>query len=150
MENKIYQLVYVSYTRKAFSEPALFSLLKKSRIANQRNNLSGFLLYSEKNFIQLIEGEKNKVESLYDKITHDPRHSGIIRLYSDYVAKRDFPDWSMGFEHLEHRTVLKQVRGLNHLTDHYLSDDDKVQLDEVSQEISTLIKVFRTTSHLDC
>ncbi len=76
-------------------------LLQQSRVNNQRLGITGMLLYKGLEFMQVIEGEENKVRQLSSKIEKDPRHSGYTELRWEIIQKPHFPDWSMGFKSLE-------------------------------------------------
>lgn len=52
-------------------------------------------------FLQLLEGEESAVESLYQKITSDPRHQHVTRIFLVRDGERVFPNWSMGFKRIE-------------------------------------------------
>ncbi|MEP6948093.1 MAG: BLUF domain-containing protein [Ginsengibacter sp.] len=91
-------LVYVSSACKHFSEEDLKTLLMKSRENNIKLGITGMLLYSENNFIQVIEGELASINGLYSNITNDPRHTGFLTLLRGEIQARNFPDWSMGFK----------------------------------------------------
>lgn len=96
----MFQLIYVSTSVRDMSKEELLTLLDHSVENNKKNNLTGMLLYGGGNFIQIIEGEKNKVKSLYEIIKQDNRHRGCITLVSKEVEERLFPGWSMGFKYL--------------------------------------------------
>ena len=90
-------LVYLSTARSLFSDSDLMDLLKKSQANNQAAGITGLLLYSNGNFIQLLEGEAEIVRALYSRITQDPRHHNCIQLFDRATQARLFPEWSMGF-----------------------------------------------------
>ena len=63
---------------------------------NQQMNITGLLVYFEKLFFQIIEGNDPQVDQLFIKIGKDPRHEDIVRLKTDYdIDQRLFPTWSM-------------------------------------------------------
>lgn len=95
-------LVYVSSATTLMSEEELVALLQGAREINARQGITGLLLYSSGNFIQVIEGEEVAVEELFQKISLDPRHSNIIILLKRPLQQRMFADWSMGFKALDH------------------------------------------------
>jgi hypothetical protein len=82
----------------AFTDRDLKNLLETSRRHNEACQITGLLLYVYGNFIQLLEGRKEDVLAMVDRIGEDTRHRGMIRLLEADCAKREFPDWSMGFE----------------------------------------------------
>jgi hypothetical protein len=53
------------------------------------------LLYAEGNFFQVLEGPKDVVEALYDKIERDPRHNRVTQIISEPIARRSFGAWHM-------------------------------------------------------
>jgi hypothetical protein len=56
------------------------------------------LLYSDSNFIQVIEGDLQAINELYSRITNDRRPTGFIKLLKGEIQTRNFPEWSMGFK----------------------------------------------------
>ena len=96
-----YQILYISHAKQDFEDQDLVALLKKARTTNIAEDVSGFLLYNDQIFIQLLEGEKIAVEKIMCKISGDMRHEGIIFLIrGEAECGRIFPDWSMGFRHM--------------------------------------------------
>jgi hypothetical protein len=101
------QLAYVSSAKSPFSEAQLVALLTKSRANNEAAGVTGLLLYRDGNFIQAIEGEREAVTALHRKIATDPRHHGLITMYTREVEAREFAQWSMGFRNLADPSVLE-------------------------------------------
>lgn len=83
----------------------------KFRKNNDKNSITGLLLYSEGAFLQLFEGEDKPVDKLMKKIQKDNIHHSIIILVDKTSDKRVFPDWSMGFESVPIRQ-FKEVKQL--------------------------------------
>ncbi len=98
--NKIYYILYVSAAEKLFSKEDLVDLLRNAREKNQRLGVTGMLLYKDGDFIQLLEGDREAVKTLFDTIKADPRHGGTMVLAEGNADERVFPDWSMGFRNL--------------------------------------------------
>jgi hypothetical protein len=93
----MHHIIYLSKVSAPLSEGTLVSLLKQARTNNQQRKITGFLLYSDRQFLQLIEGEQAEVTKLYAKLTQDPRHSGVIKLADKPITHRSFAEWSMAF-----------------------------------------------------
>jgi len=93
-------IVYMSTAIKAFSDIELKELLTQSQKNNTRDNITGMLLYGQGSFVQVIEGDDEKIKETYQRILNDDRHKGIIELAQGTLEKRNFPDWSMGFNTL--------------------------------------------------
>lgn len=66
-------LVYVSSAVKLFSSAELQQLLRGARENNSSRDITGMLLYKDGNFMQVLEGEKEPVLALRDRISRDPR-----------------------------------------------------------------------------
>ena len=97
----MYCLVYISSATKLLTQDELLALLAECHEYNEVNGITGMLLYKEGNFMQAIEGEEQEVLRLFEKISKDPRHTGIISLVQGQQDKREFPGWSMGFRSLD-------------------------------------------------
>jgi len=94
------QLVYVSSSKGLFSATDLDDILRASRRNNARLGITGILLYRGGNIMQVLEGEAEPLEQIFQVIRADPRHTGVIKLIDREVAKRDFEFWSMDFQDL--------------------------------------------------
>lgn len=99
----MFSLVYVSSAVKPFSRQALADLLSVSRANNAQLDVSGMLLYKNGGFMQVLEGEEFTVRQLHARIAENPAHRGMLVLLQQRQAKRDFPEWSMGFRDLNAR-----------------------------------------------
>lgn len=67
------------------------SILNDACEFNDKNDITGLLIYSEGNFFQLIEGEKELIKELYyDKIRKDPRHNNLISFVETDITKPAF------------------------------------------------------------
>lgn len=93
-------LVYISSAVSLMSEQELTEMLRQSRDNNQRNNITGMLLYKDGNFMQVIEGEDATVAELHKKILLDSRHKDIMTLLKGPIASRQFGNWSMAFHNI--------------------------------------------------
>ncbi|MEO7912139.1 MAG: BLUF domain-containing protein [Roseiflexaceae bacterium] len=95
-------LLYASSAPFLLDDAELVEILRVSQAKNARVGITGMLLYKGGNFMQVIEGPDDAVAALYDHIGRDPRHHAIETLLNDPLAERDFPNWSMGFQNLDH------------------------------------------------
>jgi uncharacterized Fe-S cluster-containing MiaB family protein len=100
MGSKLYSLLYASSASKDFTESELKSLLEEIREKNRQQNITGVLLYGNKSFLQVLEGEREKLQELYKRIERDPRHKTIVKLHEEDIEERVFGDWSMAFSRI--------------------------------------------------
>jgi hypothetical protein len=105
------QLIYVSAATVPFTERELASLLLRARFKNQRLGVSGLLIHHAGSFFQVIEGNPDTVQTLYDRIALDKRHARILPLVRGLVPQRAFGEWSMGF--VAAHPQLKELAGFN-------------------------------------
>jgi hypothetical protein len=89
------------------SPEALTELLRQARSYNQDHRLTGLLLYAAgtKEFVQVLEGPRDEVAHIYQKIAQDERHKHAFVLHEAVTAGRMFPDWRMGFVSTELKDV---------------------------------------------
>lgn len=142
---KIYQLIYLSKAAQAFSDKELVALLEIAKINNVSDNLTGFLLYHENNFIQLLEGSRDKVEALFKILQQDKRHKNVIRLFSGYAEKRDFPEWSMGFKSID-KSALSVMEHAGLLLEAGSLADEELQ--KYSLHVRLFVQAFRDDSRV--
>jgi hypothetical protein len=100
----MFELVYYSISKTEITTEMIGDILKKSRETNSKKNITGCLLFYDKVFLQLLEGEKEVVQELYEKIKKDERHSEVTLLIEQEVTERMFPAWSMAF----HESINKE------------------------------------------
>lgn len=103
----MYYIVYVSQAKKPMDAATLESLLSTSRKWNTSLGLTGMLIYrysedADKGyFIQMLEGGKSEVRTLFEKIRRDKRHHTVLTLGEGEIDTRMFSDWAMGFKNID-------------------------------------------------
>ena len=102
----MYYVLYASSATEPFTSEKLRALLAQSQTDNAPREITGMLLYKDGNFMQVLEGEKETVRALYDKIGRDPRHTGVITFLEGETVERQFPNWSMAFRDLNSPEIL--------------------------------------------
>jgi DNA-binding transcriptional regulator YbjK len=86
-------IVYSSTVATSLPPPALAAFIDRVRAKNRAINVTGRLLYDGERFIQVIEGRKATVGSLFEAIAADPRHRDVIRLIDRDVELPSYRDW---------------------------------------------------------
>ncbi len=90
------RLIYTSQATEPFNKRKLLDLLHESRAYNSIDNITGVLMHKEGFFLQVIEGESEAVQNLFNRIIKDERHKEIRIAQDLKVTSRLFPQWSMG------------------------------------------------------
>jgi len=105
-------LVYASGAAPGLSESEILDLSCTALSRNEDLHITGMLLYVDQSFFQVLEGPKSVVEALFAKISQDPRHRNLIKVFEDPVPRRSFPDWSIGLAFLDPERA-RQIPGCN-------------------------------------
>jgi hypothetical protein len=95
--SKLISLTYVSTPTYDISFLGLLRLLTHSFLNNQAYKKTGFLIFKNNQFAQILEGEEDAIEKIWFKIQQDNRHQDIQLLSKEYIDKRSFSKWSMLF-----------------------------------------------------
>ena len=111
----IFQMLYLSRASREMSDADLAEILAEARDYNENHQITGLLLYASKHFFQILEGEREQVQSLFARIKKDNRHEAIVLLFEGPAEARSFPHWWMGFENLtesdlENEPVFHNIR----------------------------------------
>jgi len=134
------QIFYASSLSKGTDEREIDAILTKAREYNSKNEITGVLLYYAEIFLQLIEGEKAKVETLYQKILSDSRHSNVIRLFDADKNERIYKDWDMGFRKVNDLDIkmVNEILSWNKL----ISATDRID----NKLIITMLEKFKSVA----
>ncbi|WP_044423093.1 AnBLUF65 family BLUF photoreceptors, partial [Acinetobacter nosocomialis] len=75
----------------------LRDILTEARDFNDLNEICGVLYYADNAFFQCLEGEKEVVERLFEKIQKDQRHHNVKWLCTYSIEENSFQRWSMKY-----------------------------------------------------
>ncbi|MEL7107772.1 MAG: BLUF domain-containing protein [Pseudomonadota bacterium] len=107
----MYRLVYVSTAQDGISPNDIGNILDVSQSNNHERLITGFLAHNGRHFMQALEGEREEVMSVYDKIVADARHFGVVQIIGENIASRAFPEWAMNYFRVDdprgHTMVIK-------------------------------------------
>lgn len=98
MNKKNHSLLYISTVSRDLDVSSIKSILKHAVESNIRSHISGFLLFRNNNFIQLLEGDEQVVTSTYQRIITDSRHDNIIVLLREQISQRNFYGYQSAFK----------------------------------------------------
>jgi hypothetical protein len=129
------RIIYGSQATEDFSPEQLIELLASVRASNVRAGLSGMLLYCGRSFLQLLEGDEAALEQTYRRIEADSRHTNLRLLLDETVDERLFPDWSMGFDHVDDDELAEELPGYTPATLYPLMNPDLVTNGRVAETL---------------
>ncbi len=116
MDMPLYRLVYASratfkpYTTENTIDSNIAKILQVARRDNQKRNLVGALYYGNGCFFQCLEGTKQAIDVLYEKLLQDSRHKDLKVLSMTPIANVSFSSWEMKYATIDHevRQFLRQ------------------------------------------
>lgn len=91
-------IVYSSRAASDIGQSDLRELLTRSRSNNERDGLTGMLLYRSGYFLQVLEGPDDGVRRRLTVIEADERHDDVKVLIDETIEERLFPEWTMAFD----------------------------------------------------
>ena len=90
------RFLYASRAAQIPTDKLIDAILKSSRDNNPGRGITGFLCVSGEIFIQVLEGGRDEVCELFNRIVTDPRHNNIRILAYEEILQRKFGNWTMG------------------------------------------------------
>jgi hypothetical protein len=116
MSETLVQLLYISNSTPETDQQRLDAIISKSRKNNPGRDITGLLIYADGIFIQVLEGERERVHQLFDKICDDVRHSDVDVIGEYSVEERLFSEWSMALI-VTSRDELGRIAGTEEMLD---------------------------------
>ncbi len=89
------RLIYASYSTTNLNAQDITQILQTSQKNNSVKKIGGVLFYSDRYFLQCLEGERHAVNETYLRIAADPRHAKCVMIDYNAIASRLFPRWAM-------------------------------------------------------
>jgi hypothetical protein len=74
----------------------LMEIMASANRRNREDGVTGMLAFDDHNFIQVLEGAREKVWAIFLKILHDERHADVTLVEFRETTERLYEDWSMG------------------------------------------------------
>lgn len=97
----MYRLVYVSTAKEEIGSQEIGDILDVSASNNHERLITGFLAHNGRHFMQALEGEREEVEEIYNRIALDDRHFGVVQIIGEEITERAFPEWAMNYFRLD-------------------------------------------------
>jgi hypothetical protein len=132
------RIIYCSQSTIDFSPEELVDLLEAARDRNAESQLSGMLLYCSQSFLQMLEGEPAELEETYGRISLDDRHNNLRLLMDTEISSRMFPDWTMGFAHIDEDELADELDGYVPEIAQPLVNPDLITSGEVAKRLLAL------------
>lgn len=89
------RIIYQSTASPEMDRAALFRLVYQARLANERRGLSGFLIFADQHFLQVVEGPTWKLVATFEAIRRDVRHNDVTIIDERSITAPLFRAWRM-------------------------------------------------------
>ncbi|CDZ78455.1 Cyclic di-GMP phosphodiesterase Gmr [Legionella massiliensis] len=96
-----YQLIYISSLDPGSNSREFNEIFEQLSAYSLEHNLSGFLLYSEHSFLQILEGERKDIHIVFNSISNYLRKSEHLILSEKPIKRRNFQNSFIRFKQIE-------------------------------------------------
>ncbi|WP_371395627.1 BLUF domain-containing protein [Fretibacter rubidus] len=132
----VHQIIYTSAGKPELTPRDFRNIAIRASQQNNALNITGILLFFDGGILQVLEGDKDIIQALYQKIAGDDRHTNLTKLIDRTADKREFPAWSMGFRMVEDSEQLDFAFDLTR------QNFEKNMPEGVSAEVSILTNTY--------
>lgn len=95
------ETLYSSVLAPQQSATIVGQIVSRARGRNEREGITGLLVFDGMRFCQHFEGPAEKMAALMQRIERDPRHTDIQILYTGTPAQRRYLGFEMGLAQVE-------------------------------------------------
>jgi len=95
----VFQITYSSVANPGLSIAEIDDIITEANQYNIIHDITGCLIYNNGYFLQILEGEKQLVMILINKIKLDNRHDHFTILSEGETNLRTFNEWAMAYYH---------------------------------------------------
>ncbi len=103
-------ICYISSADKKLGQNELNQLFNNAKINNSKFDISGILIHQDGNFLQILEGENEKIDEVYQRIKLDNRHSNILQIINHPITSSIFEGYQTGFSIVNNNKKIEQLK----------------------------------------
>jgi hypothetical protein len=131
-------LIYKSRCKGVANWDLVESILVSSTRNNPANDITGVLVVTETNFLQVLEGPFEPLNATFERIARDTRHEGTQLISFTEIKERRFADWAMhGIGLFDLNRELKSSLCLK-----FGEDNGNVRLPTTAHEVMDLLDIL--------
>ncbi len=105
----IIRILYVSRAVGPQTTTVTASILAVAQERNAAEGIGGVLCQGQGMYLQVLEGERERVNRIYARIIADPRHRDVNLLLLEEVSQPRFTGWSMALVDLSDSDPMVQM-----------------------------------------
>lgn len=91
------RLISYSESRGPVDRKTLQQILVSARDHNMRDEITGILCYSEKYYLQVLEGARELLSRTFQRIAANESHQNLVIVSCMPTDERAFPNWWMAY-----------------------------------------------------
>jgi len=129
-----YAIVYLSSASDELEIAEISKILSFTEESNNNHDITGLLLFSDGNFFQIIEGEKNSILKLFETIKRDDRHRNIQQIFGEEINKGAYDLYATNF-------ISDEVKYDTDQFEHYLNQTS-VLGKNAQKAVENILRVF--------
>ncbi|MDQ0572204.1 hypothetical protein QFZ42_004038 [Variovorax paradoxus] len=111
-EESLFEIFYCSVLTQDLPPTTVGAIVTQARAHNARHRITGLLVFDGLRFCQHLEGPREAVEALMQRIGQDPRHSEVRVVYQGALAARRYTGFGMGLAESEGPHLMAGVHAL--------------------------------------
>ena len=98
------RMIYASTAVGPVTTAVTGTILRSAQAHNAANGITGVLCQGRGVYLQVLEGERSKVDALYARITLDKRHHQVVLRQQEDISRRRYGKWAMAHVDMGHLT----------------------------------------------
>lgn len=108
-----YEVLYCSTLAPDLPPTTVGSITSRARARNAERGITGLLVFDGMRFCQHLEGPRDALDTLMQRIERDPRHTDIRVVYEAPLAVRRYTGFGMGLAESEGPDLMAGVHALD-------------------------------------
>ncbi|MDA8453578.1 BLUF domain-containing protein [Acidovorax sp. GBBC 3334] len=109
LTSPLHEVLYVSTLAPGQPLGVIATIAAHARLSNTRQRITGLLVFDGQRFCQQLEGPREPLTTLLERIRSDARHTGMEVLHQGPLARRRFQRFSLAFSTLEDEDALSRM-----------------------------------------
>jgi Sensors of blue-light using FAD len=134
------ELIYYSNPAEDLQISHVYKLLEQARQFNTAHDMTGVLMFTNRYFVQALEGDAGVVRDLAGRIERDRRHQGFSLLGERAIEQRTWANWSMGL-------IMPNARSREVITN-YCKGDLQPQALQLNTAHDLLLELTRVSTDI--
>ena len=109
----LYEILYISTLASTARVTQVAGIVTAARAKNAARDITGLLVFDGLHFCQQIEGARDDVLTLIERIRSDPRHSDVRIAHEGPLNQRRFQRFSMGYAANDDEAALVRIEDID-------------------------------------